>query len=602
MAMGTSNAVLGHFQVLFNVGAIGSLSDEQLLERFAAGGGGGEAAFEALLARHGPMVLGVCRRVLGDPHDVQDAFQATFLVLVRKADSLRDRDLLANWLYGVACRIAVKARAEATRRKARERHAAELAAAVVPVRDRDDWRSWLDEEIRRLPSKFREPLVLCHLQGMRHEDAAQHLGCPVGTIESRLSRARERLRDRLMTRGFVPATGLLLAALAPDTASAATLAGPALAIAMRARAGIAAAGAIPTAVTALAESALKSMVVAKLSVVGASVVAVGLVAAGVGTLASREARPHAAGDNPPQTVTVDPGITNVHGALGHNDVTTPRDQPIETTPPDSAADSGNTSAVPSNELPGVPSDDPIPVVSPIIEAPFRTGSPQADGVISPEEYGPPVDVSFVGDDNPGRIRSPDSSRRLAGISRPRAKGRADLSYRLYAAHTTTSLFLAFAVRDQEIDAQPADKTSPQNNDSVEVFLDGDRVPNDFNPANNRGSREGFQLVSDVLGNKLTVATGFSNKDWKVGTRRTSDGYVVEFEIPLDLIDTADGPGFAPAQTGSVLRFNAAVTDNDEPVSKQNDYSVLWSDATPTATSPFFSGEQTWAVGLRLTPP
>src|SRR5436305_14938435 len=147
-------AVLQGVRTLCRVGAVGGLTDGQLLERFGAGRGGGEAAFEALVARHGPMVLGVCRQILGDRNDADDAFQATFLVLVRRAGAIRKRDSLGSWLYGVARRVALRAKAQAARRRLRERPGVESIPCAERVGDGDDRRASLHDEIQRLPEKY----------------------------------------------------------------------------------------------------------------------------------------------------------------------------------------------------------------------------------------------------------------------------------------------------------------------------------------------------------------------------------------------------------------------------------------------------------------
>ncbi len=145
-----------HIHTLFNVGTVGGLTDGQLLERFTTGTGeAAELAFAALVERHGPMVLRVCQSVVRQPHDAQDAFQATFLVLVRKAGSIRNRDSLASWLHGVACRIAASARVATARRQKHERRAAEQALTSVDAEDRDDLASVLHKELDRLPEKYR---------------------------------------------------------------------------------------------------------------------------------------------------------------------------------------------------------------------------------------------------------------------------------------------------------------------------------------------------------------------------------------------------------------------------------------------------------------
>jgi RNA polymerase sigma factor (sigma-70 family) len=161
------------------------------------------------------MVLGICRRVLRDEHAAEDAFQATFLVLVKKAGALRDRNLLTNWLYGVALRVASKERAKGARRRMVEREAAAGATDALEHSDELELRSVIDEEIRRLPERYRLPLVLCHLEGLRHDEVAHRIGCPLGTVESRLSRAREQLRTRLARRGLAPSASALGAILRP---------------------------------------------------------------------------------------------------------------------------------------------------------------------------------------------------------------------------------------------------------------------------------------------------------------------------------------------------------------------------------------------------
>jgi RNA polymerase sigma-70 factor (ECF subfamily) len=163
-------------------------SDEQLLERFLSGSDPDTAA--AILRRHGPMVLAVCRRVLDNAHDVEDAFQATFLVFIRQAATIRRRGGLGPWLHGVAFRVARKAQVRAARRCHREQVVArEVACNPMPEEDRRDLRRVLDEEVSRLPERYRRALVLCYFQGRTKEQAAQELGCPHGTVSTWLARA-----------------------------------------------------------------------------------------------------------------------------------------------------------------------------------------------------------------------------------------------------------------------------------------------------------------------------------------------------------------------------------------------------------------------------
>jgi RNA polymerase sigma factor (sigma-70 family) len=220
MASGHWAVVLHHVQRLFHGGSITGLSEGQLLDRFLATRD--EVAFGALVARHGPMVLGVCRGLLDDPHDVEDAFQATFLVLVRKAKGLRDRDLLGQWLYGVARRVALRARADLSRRRARERPVCEVEAEPVATLNAElrELQVLIREEVDRLSSNDRMAVVLCYLEGLSHEEAASRLGWPIGTVKGRLSRAREKLRERLTRRGVAMPSGAFATNLVPGVSTA----------------------------------------------------------------------------------------------------------------------------------------------------------------------------------------------------------------------------------------------------------------------------------------------------------------------------------------------------------------------------------------------
>jgi hypothetical protein len=242
----------------------------------------------------------------------------------------------------------------------------------------------------------------------------------------------------------------------------------------------------------------------------------------------------------------------------------------------------------SDAAPGTPGGPPR------IDAPYRPESPVADGRIDPGEYGDGDGFAFdfTADRNPGRSYLYDETTRAT-------KDPSDLSVRMHAAHTSTALFLAFRVRDQSVQADPVLAKVPFKNDGVELFLDGDRMPNDLTPVFALGNLEGFQVTADTLGNRLSVASVVGDTRWKVGTSRTEDGYIIEFEIPLDLIDTQDGPGFRPAATGSELRMNVAINDIDEAINKQAFHGMLW--AEDRHWSPFLGGEDFWPVALRLVP-
>ncbi len=204
MVTGRRGSGCRYAQTLFDVGSVGGMTDGELLGQFAAGGGGSaELAFTALVERHGPMVLRVCRSILADEQDAEDALQATFLVLVRRARSVRLRDSVASWLHGVALRVSGCARVTAARRRRHERRAAGLVSEEFLEDGRDpDLAPAIHEELDRLPERFRAVIVLCYLEGLGCEAAAARLGLPVGTIKSRLARGRERLRGRLVRRGL----------------------------------------------------------------------------------------------------------------------------------------------------------------------------------------------------------------------------------------------------------------------------------------------------------------------------------------------------------------------------------------------------------------
>lgn len=190
-----------------------ALSDGELLARFFRDKE--DAAFSTLVERHGPLVFGVCRRILNDANDAEDAFQATFLVLVRKGATLRDPGRLANWLFGVAYRTARKVKAKAALRTKSERQAGEMPTkSDVSEMTYDELRTVLDEEISQLPEKYALPLVLCYLQGKTNAEAAAQLGWPEGSISRRLSRARELLRSRLAKRGMALSVALIAAVFA----------------------------------------------------------------------------------------------------------------------------------------------------------------------------------------------------------------------------------------------------------------------------------------------------------------------------------------------------------------------------------------------------
>jgi RNA polymerase sigma factor (sigma-70 family) len=259
--------VLRGVHSLLEEGVTGAVADSDLLQRYATGGReSAERAFAALVDRHGAMVLRVCRNVLRDRHAAEDAFQATFLVLARKAASLWVHDSIGPWLHGVAFRTSCCARNAAVRRRRHERQASEQTSQQTNTEEADDVGPILHQEIGRLPERYRAAVVLCYLEGLTHEQAGERLNCPVGTVRSRLATGRERLRRRLTARGMSPAHGDLEPAI--DRAVSAMVIPAALAeSAIRnalVDAATAAAGGVPAAVTALAKEGMRLMLLARL--------------------------------------------------------------------------------------------------------------------------------------------------------------------------------------------------------------------------------------------------------------------------------------------------------------------------------------------------
>jgi polysaccharide biosynthesis/export protein len=215
---GASAGYLRDMHTLFDAGTVAGLSDRQLLQRFTGEqGSSAEAAFEALVLRHGPMVMRVCRNTLGQEQaDVHDAFQATFLVLVQKTKSIRRLDSVGSWLFGVATRVARRARVEAARRRVAERQGGLRIAATADhssdPSDIQDLGPLLQAEVERLPDHLRAVIILCYWEGLTHEQAAARLGCPLGTVRSRVARARSLLHRRLSRRGLESVAGVMLAA------------------------------------------------------------------------------------------------------------------------------------------------------------------------------------------------------------------------------------------------------------------------------------------------------------------------------------------------------------------------------------------------------
>jgi RNA polymerase sigma factor (sigma-70 family) len=245
----------------------GGMTDAQLLERFITRRD--DAAFAALVRRHGPMVFGACRRLVHTHHDAEDAFQATFLILARKAASIQPPGMVANWLYGVAYHTALKARVARAKRHVKEKQVA-IMPEPVAVPEEELWRDLkplLDRELNRLPDKYRAAIVICEIEGKTRKEAARQLGWPEGTVASRLIRGRTLLARRLAGQGLILSAGSLAMTLSAKEALATVP--PALiqcttkAVGLLA-AGNTAAGAVSVQVAMLTEGVLKTMLLAKL--------------------------------------------------------------------------------------------------------------------------------------------------------------------------------------------------------------------------------------------------------------------------------------------------------------------------------------------------
>jgi RNA polymerase sigma factor (sigma-70 family) len=325
MATGQANLLLSYIRRLA-APPTAQLSDRELLHRFAQERD--ETAFTALVRRHGPMVLNVARRVLHNDHDAEDVFQATFLVLLRKAPTLCWQQSVGNWLYEVAYRLALKAKTAAARRS---RHEAQVVQPksneMPPDLTWQELQTLLDEELNRLPVSYRVPLILCYLEGSTRDEAAQRLGWSLSTLKRRLERGRELLRLRLVRRGLTVSAALLAPMLLQNPTQAAL--GPSLVhatvrTALQLEVGRALTELVSTPIAALVEGGLKTMLLTKLKVTMAMLLAAGVLA-GTGALA-RQALTAQAADSPPPAA-------NSPSADRHQLVANPRNEDADQTIP-----------------------------------------------------------------------------------------------------------------------------------------------------------------------------------------------------------------------------------------------------------------------------
>jgi RNA polymerase sigma factor (sigma-70 family) len=292
MPGGTAREAFRDLRTLFRFGVVADISDGQLLDRFVdRRDEGAEEAFTMLVRRHGPMVFGVCRRVLSNSHEAEDAFQTTFLVLARKASTIARRETLANWLYGVALRTARDARSRTLRRRAKEEHVNNLR--VIHALDEnplEELPAILDEELARLPARLRMPVLLCELETLSRQEAAMRLSIPEGTLSSRLARAKALLRERLTRRGLGLSAALLTSGLAREAQAAVVphaVAENTIRAATLIAAGCSLTGLVAASVHTLTEEVCQAMLFAKLKGLLFGLVTFGAVTTGAIVLAQR---------------------------------------------------------------------------------------------------------------------------------------------------------------------------------------------------------------------------------------------------------------------------------------------------------------------------
>ncbi len=278
------------------------LSDGQLLDRYLENRD--EVAFAALVRRHGPMVWGVCRRIVGHAHDAEDAFQAAFLILVRKAAAVKPREAVGNWLYGVACHAALKARTASARVRAKEKQVTSMPEPANVLRhDREELQMLLDRELSALPEKYRLPVVLCDLEGRTRKEVAAQLKIPVGTLSSRLATAHQMLAKRLARHGLAVSGGSLAALFAQHAASASV---PAAVVCSTIKTATlvaasqgAVAGVVSAKVAALTEGMMRTMLLTKLKIMTVIVLALTALGVGAGFVTYQALVPAVAGADQP---------------------------------------------------------------------------------------------------------------------------------------------------------------------------------------------------------------------------------------------------------------------------------------------------------------
>jgi RNA polymerase sigma-70 factor (ECF subfamily) len=428
----SSGQVLNHLRTLYRCGVVGHLGDETLLERFLTRRDEmAEEAFAELVRRHGAMVLGVCRRVLGDAHEAEDAFQATFLVLARKAASVVRREKVANWLYGVAVRTAKEARGRAARRRAREEQVSK-PIWFEPADDgcSDELRAILDEELARLPERYRGAVVLCELEGLSRPEAARRLGIPEGTLSSRLARAKDQLRLRLAHRGLALPVAALSALLLRE-ARAASLPTTLIESTVEAAALVAvspsAAAALSVSVASLTEGVLKTMLIAKLKGIALGIGTLATLVAGAVVLAQPQPEPvPKAAQNHPLIVSAPAPMVNPPPPTSEADRTAALEKKLDRIL-DALDRLSGTAPTPSRNgplLPAMTSPMPVPSLPPGAPPPdsnLPESAPLAPGPQAELPPMPPTDVAQNTSELPPPSREP-TWRRSSSMSRSLRSG------------------------------------------------------------------------------------------------------------------------------------------------------------------------------------
>ncbi|MGO9463237.1 MAG: RNA polymerase sigma factor [Isosphaeraceae bacterium] len=372
----SSRDVLRQLNTLFHCGTTGQVSDAELLGRFAAGRGeAAEAAFAALVERHGKMVLGVCQRVLGNREAAEDAFQATFLVLARKAASIARREQLASWLYGVALRAALDSRGRASRQKAREKRYGAMRPVEIPDPFvSNEVRVVLDEELARLPERSRAAIVLCELEGLSRRQAAAQLGISEGTLSSRLARAKIQLKHRLTRRGLALSAIALGSCLAQDALAVVvppTLVESTIQLATLVSTGTSLAGIVSTPVATLTQGVLKAMLFAKVKSVFLGIATLALITTGMGVLAQTGPGTRPAPDDD-RLKAVEQKLDKLLEVLGRSN--RPGPTPAAMPPTSSAAAPAEAPVANTPPVPVTPPLDTVPPLAVISRAPTPRGS------------------------------------------------------------------------------------------------------------------------------------------------------------------------------------------------------------------------------------